>query len=110
MTLHISPEMLEAAYLLIKTAPPFKRWKLPHPDHVEFRVTRDKDCYGWHQELDEDHHVIAISALRVGHLSTLLETMAHEMVHMHVGGTHGKEFSKAARQAAKNCGFDPRAL
>ena len=116
MPLHLTPEMLEAAYELLRTTPPFKRWRLPPAEEVEFHVTKHLDLRG--DCVDAGHaHVIRISGNCHGSLQKLLETMAHEMCHVRQAindpddrAHHGSVFKKYAAQVCRVHGFDPKAF
>ncbi len=102
MTLHLTPEMMEAAYELLRTTRPFKRWVLPHADDVEFRVTADKSDGGFHV-VKNYVHCIGASTVFATSLSALNAILAHEMCHVYVTleapsykPKHGAKFSRAA--------------
>jgi len=111
--LSITPEAVEAAYELLRTTPPFDGWRLPPGDQVEFRVTGDRTALG---SCRTDRACITISGHLHGHLSSLLETMAHEMIHLWQARRsagrpdvdHDREFTRAAQRIARLHGFDPR--
>lgn len=110
----LSPDVLAAAYEYLKTTDPFRKWNLPEPDDVRFRVIRDRAVYGWHRR-DGKQHTIAISSAMIGHTTTLLETMAHELVHVHEEivcpprkSEHSAAFRKWAEQVCRVHGFDAR--
>ncbi|OFX03269.1 MAG: hypothetical protein A3E78_12080 [Alphaproteobacteria bacterium RIFCSPHIGHO2_12_FULL_63_12] len=114
MTLPLTPATLEAAYDFLRAMPPFSRWGLPPGDEIRFRVTSDPEAMGWHS-VDKDGHCIDISGEKVGHLVTLMKTMAHEMIHLRqdelgLKRTHGKGFAALAHQVSKVHGFDPKEL
>lgn len=108
--MHLTPDILEAAYDYMRATPPFRRWKLPPGDEVEFHVTRRRehrgDCQSAH-----NHHIIRISAFNIGHTDSLMRVMAHEMVHIYcdrkkVRSHHGREFLRAAARVCQLHGFD----
>lgn len=110
MTLALTPHMLEAAYELLRTTPPFRGWKLPPADDVEFRVKAIP-----HQGEFFPPARIVISAQRVGTLDRLAVVMAHEMVHFRlqlVGSTdkedHGPDFQRCAARVCRHHLFDPK--
>lgn len=114
MTLPLTPDILRAAYDFLSSTPPFARWNLPDGDDVRFIVSRDRALSGWH-ECDRKKHSIAISTVYVGHSTTLLAVMAHEMVHLHqvhsgmaAGGDHNRAFHKLGARVCRYHGFDPR--
>jgi hypothetical protein len=107
--------MLEAAYELARTTPPFKSWNLPDGEDISFRVTRDPFRRGHYRRDKRGRHEIAVSALSIGYTHNLIETMAHEMIHLHLdlvglAGTaeHNAPFKKFAARVCKFHGFDPK--
>ena len=110
--LHITPEMIEAAYVFLLTTMPFRRWNLPAADLVVFSVSRHKDKRGdWCMQ--DRAHVIRISAATITRLPSLIETVAHEMCHMRdkiEGGrndiAHGRNFRRLAKQVCRYHGFE----
>ncbi len=115
MTLPLTPDTLRQAYDLLNTTPPFSRWNLPDADDITFKVVRDKTVAGWHTRVG-GKHTIAISASCVGHTARLVETMAHEMIHVHEENAracredvaHSAAFMKWAALVCKIHGFDPK--
>lgn len=110
MPLHITPEMVETSYELLRLTPPFKGWKLPHADEVLFSILKTKDRHGDYT-FDAGKHHIRISYRRHKTLHALTMTLAHEMVHMRdqITGTHaehGATFNKLADTVCKYHGFD----
>jgi predicted SprT family Zn-dependent metalloprotease len=111
--LHLTPEMLEASYELLRQTPPFRRWKLPEPDEVAFRIIRSDTTRGTFH-LDKGKPVISISSRCVGNIHSLNETMAHEMVHLYEDTVHkargdvmhSSKFKALAKQVCKHHGFD----
>jgi hypothetical protein len=119
MALRLTHENLPAAYEYLRSCAPFRRWGLPHADELEFKVTRDKDCWGYmHGDVRSPNAVIAISEIRTGSSATLLQVMAHEMTHLrqHVRKTetantqHNAEFMRLARQVCRHHVFDFKAF
>lgn len=119
--LHLTPAMLEAAYELLRVTPPFNKWKLPEADDVEFQVKIIPDGVAeYYYSLrfrDEQDHIIAVCARGNKTMFDLLESMAHEMVHMHQRGpvdrqvmrrsaVHGVKFKRLAAQVCRVHGFD----
>lgn len=102
--LHLTPQIAEASYELLRTTPPFKGWKLPHADEVEFIVCNFVDCRAQHQLTD--HHKIWVSNRNLGSLDELNRAMAHEMIHVHEERTrqcrhdvaHSKKFHRWAKR------------
>lgn len=120
MTLPLNKETLAAAYDYLRTTPPFYRWNLPESEDVKFYVVRATDHFA-HYKWDGKRHTISVSGGAIGHTSTLMEKLAHEIVHLHLeengmesrGGdanTHNAAFRKFAAQVCKWHGFDPKAF
>lgn len=111
--LHLTPEILEAAYNYLRSTPPYRRWKLPHADEVRFQVTWKTDQRGNCQQHGNGKHTVRISQVFIGRTVSLMEAMAHEMVHVHldrkkVRAHHGNEFQTCAEQVCRYHGFDFR--
>lgn len=103
--LHLTHEMLEQSYELLRVTRPFSRWKLPDTDEIVFAVDGSTKRYGLFQEPNK----IFISHRNVGTLSRILMVMAHEMIHLHLEQcghrddvVHGREFWKLARQVCNH--------
>ena len=110
--MHPTPANLAASYDFLRTCRPFRRWKLPPSEQVHFRVITTPAFYGQYISLG-DTHQIDVSARKCTHLSTLLMTMAHEMLHLAQrvrkrdrGGEHNADFQKWARVVCNEFGFD----
>lgn len=115
MLLHLTPEMLESQYELLKLTPPFRGWKLPPADDIIFKIINWKDR--------EAHFVvrkgggepeIAISTHYVKTLNQLAQCLAHEMIHLHMdrkkmhpGPTaHNWRFKRFAKTVCRTHGWD----
>ena len=120
MTLPLNAETLAAAYDFLNTTPPFNKWNLPDAEDVGFRLSRRKKELGRYQ-WDGKRHTIIASSLAIGHTSTLMRFLCHEMIHLHLeatgtdsrrGGedTHNVAFQKFAAEVCKYHGFDPKAF
>lgn len=111
--IYITPEQMELAYELLRASPPFKRWRLPSPDTIEFhavpmRGQDQADCH-W----NGNRHVIRIASNRHHSLPPLIVTMAHEMVHLHLDisyprdrAHHGRRFNQHADIVCRHHVFD----
>jgi hypothetical protein len=114
--LHLTPAMLEAAYELLRATSPFRRWKLPEPDDVEFRVTREKNLCGTCHRNEKLVWCIAISTDRVGRLDNLIRVLAHELIHIREEDyypnrqdvQHSAVFVQLAAQVCRHHGFDEK--
>ncbi len=118
MALRLTPEVMEGAYEFLRLTPPFKNWRLPHADEVEFVVSRHRGYVGYHRGIRRKvrSHEIGISEICVGHTNTLLRTMAHEMIHQHQQRTrtetpnaeHNAEFLRLAKITCRYHGWDEK--
>lgn len=116
MSLPLTPEVLRQAYEYLASTPPFDKWNLPAGEDVMFKVTRSRAEYGYYEKDKRGRHVIAVSVGKNGQTSTLMVTMAHEMVHLHQGhargfrcsAEHDAAFHKYAAQVCKVHGFDQK--
>lgn len=115
--LHLTPVLLEATYERLRLTQPFKKWKLPHADELEFRVTRHKSVYGsFHfDDKGKGWPKILVSTVVTRTLSKLDEVMAHEMCHLREiqlslsrasVANHGKQFLRLARDICRYHEFD----
>ncbi len=118
MSLRITPDIIEAAYEFLRTTPPFKGWRLPPADEVEFVVSRHTQFLGYHRGMRRKlhSHEIGISEMCVGHTNTLLRTMAHEMIHQYQqrnrletpNTEHNAHFMQMARRVCRYHGWDEK--
>ena len=115
MTLPLTPEMMACAYEYFCHTPPFNKWNLPASEDVKFVVVRDPNTAGWHKMVD-DKHIIGLSRGAIGRTHSLMEVMAHEMIHAHQretnmetkGAAHNAAFLKLAKRVCDVHGFDPK--
>lgn len=119
MYLRLTPDMLEAAYDYLRVSPPFNKWGFPAGETVGFHVSRSKKVMGsyTYEEADPQTHWIEISEVFVATSHTLLQIMAHEMIHMHQkikglkrGGEHNADFNRRAKRVCRYHGFDQNAF
>jgi hypothetical protein len=102
--------MLAAAYDYLRTTLPFKNWKLPESDAVEFHVTRHRDRFGDHNA-HRLAHIIRISSYHTKTTALLIETMAHEIIHAKLAAKRGRsehdeEFKYLSRRVCATHGWD----
>lgn len=112
--MHLTPDILRACYAFLRETPPFRRWKLPRPDSIKFRVVSMKDCFGQYEGAGQEHQ-IDISGARISHTENLIKTMAHELCHLRTymldkTVTHGAKFERLKRQVCKQHGWDFKEL
>lgn len=112
--LHLTPATVEAAYETLLTTLPFRRWRLPAADDIEFRVGLHR-AYDAYYERQDDRHWLTVSTRSrfCTTIAALTMTMAHEMIHMHLldtcprdRGHHNKRFQALAARVCKRHGFD----
>lgn len=112
--MHITPEACAAAYDCLRHFRPFKSWKLPPGEEVEFRVRRlphyaEVSNYRWTDEL-----VMWVDHVKHPTLNELMMTIAHEMCHVRqfkIGQKrlgHGPTFKRMAKSICKELGWDER--
>jgi len=111
MTLKLHPEMIAAGYDYLRQTEPFQHMKLPEAEDIGFHVIRNKKMFA-DFSVENGIPVIRISTEKNGHTSTLLSTIAHEMIHLHQELTgdrevHGPRFKRMAAKVCKAHGFDP---
>jgi hypothetical protein len=102
MSLALTPEMLAHAYEYLCCTLPFSKWNMPPSEDIKFLVIRSADRYAHYQLVNDIHH-IAVSVRFVNRHQTLLSTLSHEMVHLHVRSAgirqrhaHGRAFQRLA--------------
>lgn len=119
MTLPLTPEILAASYDFLVTTPPFNGWNLPLSEDVGFKVTRSRRWFARYR-WDGHRHTIEVSSNSVGHSTTLLAKMSHELIHLHLEelgmdgrgteDTHSGAFRQLAEEVCRFHGFDPKAF
>ena len=105
----VNVRALEHAYAYLRGTPPFYWWKLPYPHEVAFKITKTTTMYGCQDQDQDEDHFICISTVLNRDTPTLMATMAHEMVHIHVPhgkAEHGRAFKRCAALVCKYHGFD----
>lgn len=111
--MELTPERLAAVYEMLRSFPPFSRWKLPPASEVKFHTLKtDKWQADWW--IEGDTHHVRLSEPKHHHLISLIASMAHEMVHVQQrvaktetrGAEHNDDFKKRALQVCKAFGFD----
>ena len=110
----LTAEVLAAAYEYLWHTEPFSLWNLPSSDEVKFLVVKTTKLFGYHL-FDGKKHTIAISSKRCVRTLSLMETMAHEMIHLYQHNTkpkmarpgkHNKAFHQLGDHVCKIHGFD----
>ena len=115
MSFPLSPEHLAAMYDCYRQLPPFDKWKLPESDEIEFRTPARVDVDG--EFIAGKPHVITVSSARHSYTFSIMQTLCHEMLHLHEerSGQSNKSQHNAAwkRLAKRVCaihGWDYRAF
>ena len=88
------------------------------PDQVRGTRRAEEHARVLQYNVENGKHLIAISSGMVGHTSSLISTMAHEIIHVHErnagmcrpGVEHTASFKRWAAQVCKVHGFDPMAF
>jgi SprT-like family len=109
----ITPEIIRAAYAYLAETPPFLNWHMPDAEDVKFTVIGAGKFYGRcaYPATEGVPYQIDISKAYHTHTATLMKTIAHEMVHVHMaqaqmGWGHGKTFKALAKEVCDAHGFD----
>lgn len=110
MRLNLTPQMMEAAYELLRSTPPFRGWRLPEADDIRFVVMADPSAHG-HFYADP-LPTIGVNQKRTLTLNALLMNTAHEMIHLRqwwdgAPQTHGTYYQEMKRAVCRHHGFDP---
>lgn len=114
--LPLTPEVLKATYEFLNVTEPFCRWNLPDGDDTIFKINRSKTMCGWHDDGDlrlrKPKVIVSLSSHFLKTNRALVETMSHEMCHIHQfrhfrhEGEHGPAFQRLADQVCRAHGFD----
>jgi len=81
MSIALHQSMPESAYKLLSLTRPFHRWKMPPSSALRFVVCKYTPNVG-ELEFDGSNITLRVSQTRNGQLSSLLITVAHEMLHL----------------------------
>lgn len=113
----ITPRILECIYLMLASTEVFAKWDMPPSELIKFEIVDDYSVMATYQydESEKYPHVISISKARCGHLSTLISSMAHEMVHCSRWESgkwtlHDSVFKSRKMKVARSLGIDPLEL
>lgn len=107
MGIHVTPELMEATYEYLRLTSPFKGWKLPHADDVDFYVMKTRENHGEHG-MEGRRHFVRISYRTHKTIFALILTMAHEICHMKdtSKADHGATFQRLADSVCRHHGWD----
>lgn len=118
MCLTLTPDILRASYDYLCATLPFSRWNMPDVDEIVFKVVNSRKFHGralYYTNQRKPAYEIEISRHFIGRTYSLMEVMAHEMIHvyqretrMEKGGEHNAAFNKLAARVCKQHGFDPK--
>lgn len=113
MAIHITHQLLEHNYELLRMTPPFNRWGLPPADEVELHATHISENAQGEYYFKGGRHVIRVNPKRHKTLNSMQFTLAHEMCHLReymLGhrkvGCHGWMFNRLADSVCKHHGWD----
>lgn len=108
--MHLTATVCQSVYDLLKLLPPFSKWKMPPSAGIIFKVNRSTMTLG---TFDVDPPVIALSSVMNKSMQDVLETMAHEMTHLHLerngkGGheDHNEGFTSARDEVCLAWGWN----
>ena len=123
MSFPLTPLVLVSMYQMLRECPPFRGWKLPESDAIEFRTPMRRDAHGEHIEKTPPTRgapfTIMVSTEKNGHFDTILQCLAHEMVHLSqavakVPRRHeahdNRDFVARAKRVCKIFGWDAKAF
>ena len=115
--MRITSTLLRDTYISLCKCHPFNKWDMPPAELCQFIVNNDDDAMGTYIHNDEKEfpHRITVSRKRVSFYTTLVATLAHEMIHASRWrgnwDKHDNMFRKRAAQISKEFGsFDPLEL
>ena len=117
--LPLTPAVLAAAYDYLASTAPFSSWNLPDSEDIKFRVIKSRKVFA--QYVWDGTHAIEVSSGTVGQTDTLMQTMAHELTHLHLRLTgmesrsdnpnvHNGAFRKLAAKVCATHGWDLKAF
>jgi hypothetical protein len=101
--MQVTPERVAAVYDCLRHFPPFCSWKLPPADEIELHISLQEDAFAVYHRKGAQHG-ITVSMTLVKNWQTLVESVAHEMIHLHQAraGTetraeHNREWHRLAK-------------
>jgi len=109
-----TPEIVKVAYAYLNETPPFVEWNLPSEDDMKFEVLHGPDVHGRIYPSYGSGYVLGVAEHKHEHTASLMVTVAHEMVHLHLHQikfrgwkNHGPTFRALAAEVCSAHGFDP---
>ena len=109
------PKHLAVMYDCLRQLPPFDKWNLPGSEWVVFELPHRKDVMGEFIESTDatKPHKIKISAVVHDHTFNVVQTLAHEMLHLvqtiqktSTPAQHNQDFRKRAKLVCRLHGWD----
>lgn len=101
----LTKQNLRKLYNCFITLPPFNEYKMPQGHKVTFEVINDNEVFGW---FINDPPRIIIDSIMNKTSQQLIETLLHEMIHLHLWYTkhndfdqHDKKFKEIAKKVCK---------
>lgn len=108
--MRIAAADLEQTYRYLSGFAPFKDWQLPDAARIDFVVNRSQQMQG---EYDVDPHTIKVSSYFCKTWNDVIETVAHEMVHLacekhghYSHADHCPQFRRLARSVCRAFGWN----
>jgi hypothetical protein len=102
----INEKFIKGLYETFLQAPPFCNLNMPPIEQVFFYIIDEKDRLGAAHKSRKDEYQLQISKKTMTHLHNVIETVLHEMVHLHYlyrGYSDHKHDPKFKRLANKVC-------
>jgi predicted SprT family Zn-dependent metalloprotease len=86
------------------------------PDDVRLVVSRHRDRFGHYTRyLRSNTHFIVISTTKAGHFDSVVQVLAHEMIHLYqavakteTNAQHNAEFRRISARVCRRFGWDPK--
>ena len=106
--MNITPHHIAAVYDMLRAFKPFSGWKLPEAESVGFHIKPLKDYGEYFYE--SGHHIVISNKLTDAVLS-LMEVVAHEMIHLRQvelkrPPNHNKDFRRMAKAVCREFLWD----
>lgn len=106
----LSRKHLSSMYNMLVVLPPFDRYKMAKDVRIDFKITHSDMSQGLYEP---DPHTISISKIHNKGYNDVLQTLAHEMVHLalEVAGSphhhnHCSEFNALAAEVCNEWGWN----
>jgi hypothetical protein len=109
----LTPGVLQHCYAFLAETEPFNKWNLPDAEDIKFILLGDNgDAHGTVEKWKDTYKIGAAPGSHQ-HTASLIVTMAHEMIHLHMMQSkirnpegHGRIFKAFAAEVCAEHGFD----